>query len=211
MKILQPTTMLTDYALGALTTLWAAQLFWQNRRNSQCSRFLWAAGFVATAIASFLGGSVHGFKGHLSKSVAGVLWTSTLLAVGVASWLMLSAIICACARQRWRQPLLIAAAAKLVVFVVWSHSDSSFRHVIYDYVTAMVIMLLAEIHAWISHRAGHSPWIVSGVLIAFFAALVQTSRFALHAHFNHNDLFHVIQMGASYLFYRGGQRLFDRT
>jgi len=36
------------------------------------------------------------------------------------------------------------------------------------------------------------------------AALVQAFRLAPHPQFNHNDLFHVVQMGALYLLYRGG-------
>ena len=36
------------------------------------------------------------------------------------------------------------------------------------------------------------------------AALFQQGRVAIHAHFNHNDLYHVIQMGAMYFLFRGG-------
>ncbi len=42
------------------------------------------------------------------------------------------------------------------------------------------------------------------------AALAQASGVALHRHFNHNDLYHVIQMAALYAFYRGGALLVDR-
>jgi hypothetical protein len=31
----------------------------------------------------------------------------------------------------------------------------------------------------------------------------------LHRHFNHNDLYHVIQVAAMLLFYRGARRLTD--
>jgi hypothetical protein len=39
------------------------------------------------------------------------------------------------------------------------------------------------------------------------AALVQRSGFALHRHFNHNDLYHVVQMLGTWLLYRGGSEL----
>jgi hypothetical protein len=39
---------------------------------------------------------------------------------------------------------------------------------------------------------------------------VQASGVTLHRHFNHNDLFHVIQIGATLVFYRGARRLRDR-
>jgi hypothetical protein len=39
------------------------------------------------------------------------------------------------------------------------------------------------------------------------AGLVQASGFRLHEHFNHNDLYHVIQTAAVLLLYRGAKRL----
>lgn len=49
-----------------------------------------------------------------------------------------------------------------------------------------------------------------GVMVNFMAAAVQVNGVALHDHFNHNDLDHVIQMGGMYLFYRGALILTDR-
>jgi hypothetical protein len=50
---------------------------------------------------------------------------------------------------------------------------------------------------------------VSGILVSFVASLIQQSGFALHQHFNHNDIFHVIQLLALWLLYRGGRLLDD--
>jgi hypothetical protein len=52
---------------------------------------------------------------------------------------------------------------------------------------------------------------VAGVMVSFAAAGVQQSGFALHQHFNHNDLYHVIQMAGVYLLYRGGRLLRSRA
>jgi hypothetical protein len=35
-------------------------------------------------------------------------------------------------------------------------------------------------------------------------AIVQQQRLALHQHFNHNDLYHLIQIAGLWLLYRGG-------
>ena len=50
-------------------------------------------------------------------------------------------------------------------------------------------------------------WIVGGILLSFVGAAIQQSGVSLHQHFNHNDLFHVVQMVAFYLLYRGGKAL----
>jgi hypothetical protein len=49
------------------------------------------------------------------------------------------------------------------------------------------------------------------VLVSLVAAIVQARRLAPHRQFNHNDLYHVIQMVALYAFYRGGTLLLDRA
>jgi len=41
-------------------------------------------------------------------------------------------------------------------------------------------------------------------LVSLAASWVQVMRISLHENFNHNDLFHVIQMLGMYLMYRGG-------
>ena len=46
--------------------------------------------------------------------------------------------------------------------------------------------------------------------VSFAAAGVQVSGLDLHQHFNHNDLYHVIQLVGLYAFYRGGLMLTDR-
>ncbi len=58
-------------------------------------------------------------------------------------------------------------------------------------------------------RRRAAGWIVAGILASFVGAGVQMSGFALHRHFNHNDLYHVIQAGALYLLFRGGMLLRD--
>jgi hypothetical protein len=56
--------------------------------------------------------------------------------------------------------------------------------------------------------AGSAFAVLSGRL-SVGAALVQASGFALYRHFNHNDLYHVIQIAAMVLLYRGARRLTD--
>ena len=52
---------------------------------------------------------------------------------------------------------------------------------------------------------------LAGVAVSVLAALVQASGFALHAHFNHNDLYHVIQIAAMFAFYKGFRRTLGRA
>jgi hypothetical protein len=70
--------------------------------------------------------------------------------------------------------------------------------------TAIAFGVVAALHVW-----RFSGWILAGVAVSVGAALVQASGFALHRHFNHNDLYHVIQIAAMLLLYRGARELRD--
>ncbi len=61
MTISEPMTMLTDYLLAALSLFFGVLLIRVARLRSQRSVWLWAAALVATATASFVGGTFHGF------------------------------------------------------------------------------------------------------------------------------------------------------
>jgi hypothetical protein len=53
--------------------------------------------------------------------------------------------------------------------------------------------------------------VLGAIAVSALAALVQYHRVALHQHFNHNDLYHVIQIAGVALFYRGGKLLRDQA
>ena len=53
--------------------------------------------------------------------------------------------------------------------------------------------------------------ILAGVAVSLIAAGIQAGRLALHPHFNHNDLYHVVQIAAMLLYYAGAKRMRDAT
>jgi hypothetical protein len=195
-SIAEPMTVLTDYVLGGVTAWLCFLLFRDSGREK--SRKCWAVAFAALALGAFLGGTWHGFLQNP------VLWKATVLAVGVASFGMLAGSACAVLSGTPRTVVLAVAAAKLAVFCVWIAGRDDFIVVVID--TGIAFLALAALHLW--RRNG---WILAGVAVSVVAALVQASGLALHAHFNHNDLYHVIQVGAMLLLYRGARRLSDAT
>jgi hypothetical protein len=190
----EPTTVITDYLLGAVAAYLAWRLF--RRRAAERSRRWWSRAFVALALGAFLGGTWHGFARDEW------LWKATLLAVGVASSAMMIATAFATLPARARASVIAIAAAIFLVYAGWVLVEDRFLVVVAD--TAIAFALVAALHLW----KWNGP-ILAGVAVSLVAALVQASGFALHAHFNHNDLYHVIQIGAMALFYRGARELRD--
>lgn len=175
--------------------------------DRQQPRLLWACGFVATALASFLGGTFHGLRLHLNAPAAAVLWNATLYFVGIASATMLSAVVFACAPVRKRRALLAAVGIKFLLFSAFVSIQPKFRTALFDYALAMFIILAVQLHAWLSKRDDAAPWILGGLVVGISGSLIQRAGIGFHAQFNHNDLFHVVQMISFYLLYRGGRML----
>ncbi len=82
MVILEPVTMLTDYALAALCLWFTVAL----RRGSK----LWVAAFLVTAIAALLGGTAHGFRVPLGDHWQRV-WDLTWWSIAIGSVLLIAA------------------------------------------------------------------------------------------------------------------------
>lgn len=122
---------------------------------------------------------------------------------------MLAASAFATTTGRARKSLLAFAAAMLVVYSVWMVWHSDYIYVIADTGTALI--LVAVLHLRLVAGDHVSRWILAGVGVSVLAGAVQASGFALHRHFNHNDLHRVIQIAATVLFYVGAKRLRDRS
>jgi fucose 4-O-acetylase-like acetyltransferase len=192
--ISEPMTLLTDYVLGAVTA-WLGFLLWKQR-DRHISRLFWCIAFAALALGALLGGTWHGFV----RSEP--LWIATLVVVGIASCAMVVGSLFATLTGAPRNILLWLAAGKLLFYLNWLLERTDFRVVIID--SAIAFAMVLALHLW-----RFNGWIVAGILVSVAAALVQASGFAPHPHFNHNDLYHVIQIAAMALLYRGARRLTD--
>jgi hypothetical protein len=207
--ISEPMTLLTDYLLGTLAELCAVLLLKQNVGLRQASLRLWALALIATATASYVGGTYHGFQQVLGPEVARVLWKTTTISMGMASFFLLAAAFTAAFTGQDRRWLIAGAALKLAIYIVWMIGHDEFRFVIYDYGSTLAILMLLVVAEKTQGVNGHRAYIASGIGVSIAAAGVQQSGIRLHEHFNHNDLMHVIQMGGVWLLYVGGARLRD--
>jgi hypothetical protein len=204
----EPTTLITDYVLGGLTGFLAWRMVKvQPSRATQ----LWAAALAAVAAASFAGGTHHGFGPSLTASSAAALWKVTTMAMGIASFLLSASAVSASFSGAGRRALLAATAIKLAIYIWWMSTHDAFIYVMYDYGSTLVFVLALLAVNRVRGEAGHRIYLAGGILGSIVAALLQQSGIRLHAHFNHNDLMHVVQMGAVWLLYEGGRRLQDEN
>jgi len=194
MTIHEPMTLATDYALAVVSGWLGWLLFVDSAR--QRSRKLWSLAFAALAVAAFLGGTWHGLVQRE------LLWKATVLAVGIASFGMVAGSAFATLDGNARTSLLWVAALKLLLYSDWMLTRDDFIFVVVD--SGVAFAVVAALHLWKWNGA-----ILAGAAVSMAAALVQASGVALHRHFNHNDLYHVIQIAAMVLLYRGARQLRD--
>lgn len=184
MTIHEPMTLATDYLLTIAAAAFAIGL-WRTNRH-------WALAFLFTAAGSFFGGTYHGFAPVLHVVTTIVLWKLTVYSLGLASFFL----VLGSGRN-----LLLVALVKLIVYMSWMTAHSEFLWVIADYGIALLIVAVVQL----TRRGPSTRWVIGSIVVSVIGALVQMSRLTLHEHFNHNDLYHVIQFVALWLLYRAGK------
>lgn len=207
--ISEPMTLLTDWVLAGLCVALGRRLQLEASRRGIRSMRLLAGSFFATAVGAFTGGAAHGFRTWLGDAGSALTWKVTVLAIGITTLLFVAAAAWAALHGRGRNLLLAVAGLQALVYSVWMLFHDEFVWVILDYVPAMLVVLALQ---GLQYRRGDpsAGWLAAGIVTSFVGAGIQASGLAPHPHFNHNDLYHVVQMAATWMLYRGGLELSDR-
>lgn len=200
MDIAEPTTTLTDYLLALAGWTWGGLLL---RERTTPAR-LFGLAFVASGVAAAIGGSLHGFGPRWSEAQRAHAWLATYGAIGLANLLLVAGAVLAWAPRLYHVPLLGLLGFRLGVYAILLASHREFRYVVYDFAgTLLALAALALLGR--ASRPAPVPMVLLGVAVSFAGACVQHFRLAPHPLFNHNDLFHVIEIGGLYCFYRAGR------
>jgi len=167
-------TTLTDYAMALQCVAHVVSLRRAIVDRGEVpvpSARLYLAGFATVAVASFAGGTSHGFRRPLGDAWADV-WTLTVwsIAVGVA--------------------LIVAAS-------IW--------------VSLRPVVETRSRAPWVGRGPAQVSqgrrWLALGYGITIVGVILLVTKVSCHQHFNHNDLYHVVQMAGLFWVYRGGRRL----
>jgi hypothetical protein len=203
LPLAEPMTVATDWGLAAFALVLGFRLM---RGKPVLSQSLVAASFWSLAASALLGGAVHGFAPHLDLPSKQQLWRFIYGGIGLANLLLLGGIVVAIVPKRFRAMVLLLLAARFA-FVLLLGWGRDFAFVMGDIALTLLLLLGLALFFTLVHPRPFAPWLLLGVVVSFGGALVQTGRLAPHPHFNHNDLFHVVQMLGLYLFYRAARAL----
>lgn len=202
MSVHEPATLLTDYLLAGL----AGWLAWQLHKGAAgtmiSARRWWCVALGLTALSAFVGGSYHGFAPNFHPAVAASWWISTLLLICLNSAAMTMGLLHELVPLERQRPWTWVVVFKLSAFGGAAITHPVFVVAVIDYGLTMLAWAVAALVL----RRAWSGWMLSAVALSLVAALVQQLHLSPSLHFNHNDLYHVIQALALVGFFQAGRR-----
>jgi hypothetical protein len=190
------TTAATDAALGALclvAILWLVRL----PTRARLTRAIWAAVFACLGAGSALGAVAHGLD--LSPTVRAALWQPLYLSLGLTVALFFAAAVADWRGERaGRAALPWALAAGVGFFGLTRLAGGSFGLFIVYEGLVMVATLAVYLHLWVARGRTGAGSVALGIALTLVAAAIQASSLSVRIiwPFDHNGLFHLVQMVA---------------
>ncbi len=206
--VTEPMTMLTDYLIAFASCWFAVQLIFSSRNRQYLCRRAWGLSFLLIGVGAILGGTSHGLAKYLNDDAMSAIWTATLASVGPSMALAVAGtVMSSVSKHNLRRVLHSLNVFGLLTYAIWIVSHDSFLSVIIVTVVSLGTVALLQAWALVTQKPDSAKWLIAGVFISFSSAAIQRSGIDLHVHFNHNDLYHTVQLLGLYLLYRGASLL----
>jgi hypothetical protein len=204
----EPDVALTDYGVTLECVVLTGLLFRRGPVRRELRR-PFALLFASAGLGALAGGTVHGFFLEEPSLTGAVLWRIALLAVGLtalAGWSIGGRLLFAEGTARAVEAVAVCEWVLYAAFVL--AIDQRFWIAVANYAPSVVFLTVAFLLAYLRQRQGPILAGLVGMVLTMAAAVVQRLRIALHpAYFNHNALYHVIQMTAFALVFLAGRHL----
>lgn len=202
----------TDYLITLISIGFVWNLAVSHEKKSATTP-IWILLFLSIGLSSLLGGTLHGFCFDETSLCNKILWTATLLSIGItttACWILGGCYLLSSHQlSKW---IVFVIGIYLIYSIIVIFFNNNFSIAIYNYLPAMIFLLIANIITFLKNKTSFCLWIITGIIISFIAAYVQQSRFSLHPiYFNYNSTYHVIQIIALFLIFKGVKRQFNLT
>lgn len=205
----QPMTVVTNFLITAVAWWLAARLF--KKREIRARRD-WAIALVFIGTGALFGGIAHGFFAQMSPTLQVANWKGTVYSVGLGSFFALAGTLRGAPMSRhWRTAIHSYNVIALAIYAVVMIGQDRFLYVILHYLPGLAWIAGIAVWTGMRHRMPGSLALLGGVFASLVAAAIQQSGLTLHAYLNHNDIYHLVQVGAIWLFYRGATQLTDRA
>jgi hypothetical protein len=206
------TTAATDVVLGLAAAAAVAYLDRLPEAGAARGR-IWQAAFALIAAAAALGAAYHGLA--LPERRRRALWLGMTLALGTAISIFLAGVVHDLLGPQaagWAAPLLAAGGG--AVFAVSRRFPGLFRVFLIYEGLALTLALAVYAALWASAGLAGAGWMCAGALASLAAAAIQANKGCkirvLKWEFDHNALFHIVQVPGIFFFCAGLERMAPR-
>ncbi|MAD51165.1 MAG: hypothetical protein CMF79_01140 [Candidatus Marinimicrobia bacterium] len=196
-------TAFTDLLIFGLGLYFARELYGIYATKLMSVHLHFMLVFFFMSLAGLLGAMTHGIGPHLPQSIHTFIWRITLYCIGLTTFSMLLGGLYHVVPFNTMDWLKWLPLLGLIVYMILITRNDDFKTVIRFYTPAMMLLLLMMLYSLLRFQSDGTSWIIFSVLMAFAGTAVQQSGFSFHKHFNHNDIYHVFQMGSMFLLYKG--------
>lgn len=201
--IYEPVTTFTDLLILALGLYYTRELYGMYAAKLNDVHLYFMMVFFFMGLAGLFGALSHGISPHFAEGVHSFFWKMTLYSIGLIMFAMLLGglyHVFPFQTMKWLKWLPFIG---LIAFFVLVTKHDDFSIAIRFYKPAITLVFIMMLYSLLRYKSDGTGWIIISILVTFAGAFVQQSGFSLHKHFNHNDIYHVIQMGSMVLLYRG--------
>ena len=202
MTLLEPDVALSDFGLAIECACMAAWLQWRVPAGGPL-RPWFVIFFAALGIGAVLGGITHGFLPDTQSTIYGVIWSATLLAIGVTAlsgWAIGAHLLFS---TRVAKGVLLLAGLSFAVYVATVlRLSQSFAVAIIYYMPAALFLFIAFVLTYRRRRRNYLVAGIAGLALSFAAAAIQQTETGIAAlGLNHNTLYHLVQAAALLLIF----------
>lgn len=212
----EPDVAITDFALAIECLVFSWVLLRKMGPIGTIQR-LFALLFFTIAVGALLGGISHGFLLSGDTLESRIMWSATLLALGLTSlvsWHIGAEIQMT---QPWRKATKSGA---IVLFILYSLGvvcvTQTFELAVLNLAPALLFLLFGYIAVYRQHADMSVLIGIAGILLIFAASVLQQLGIGIHpVYFTHNAVYHVLQGLAFFMIFNSIatilNRLHDKT
>jgi hypothetical protein len=200
--LLEPDVALTDFGLAIECAGLAGWLHLRSVPGGPL-RSSFVIFFAAVGMAALLGGATHGFLSDTQSEIYEVIWTGTLLVIGVAavsSWAIGGRLLFSASDAK---RVLVVAMSLFAIYIATVLAISqSFAVAIVFYLPAAAFLLASFVLTYLRHYKNYLMAGIIGLALSFGAAAIQQSEISISSlGLSHNALYHLIQAAAFLLIF----------
>lgn len=190
----QPVVVLTNFLL-AVECLGLAVALQRRAEVRPDLRRLFMGMFLFVAVGAVLGGLSHGLGNRVGSLSAWILWRATLIALGGGAFCAARIAVEELAPHRRPFARRICSGLLLAYVLAVLAGATAFAFALLPAVLATAMLLMAYLRRW--HRL-RSPGVAAGIAglsLVFLAGVQQQLEWGVDPDgFNHNAVYHLLQM-----------------